>query len=99
MKVDQIVPLYDKILVRRIVVEEKSVGGIVIPDTAKEKPLQGEVLAAGKGSLAENGTLTPMAVSVGERVLFAKWSGTEITIGGEELLIMKESDVLAVVKG
>ena len=99
MKVDQIKPLYDKVLVRRIVVEEKSAGGIVIPDTAKEKPLQGEILAAGEGLLAENGSITPMAVNVGDKVLFAKWSGTEITIGGEELLIMKESDVLAVVKG
>lgn len=99
MNVDQVVPLYDKILVRRINVEEKSAGGIVIPDTAKEKPLQGEVLAVGAGTLSDQGTLTPLAVKAGEKILFAKWSGTEITIGGEELLIMKESDVLAVVRG
>ena len=99
MQVDKIVPLYDRILVRRIDVEEISAGGIVIPDNAKEKPLQGEILAAGTGTLNDNGALTPLAVKVGDRVLFAKWSGTEVTVGGEELLIMKESDVLAIVKG
>lgn len=99
MQVDKIVPLYDRILVRRIEVEEVSAGGIVIPDNAKEKPLQGEILAAGTGTLNDKGTLTPLAVKAGDRVLFAKWSGTEVTVGGEELLIMKESDVLAIVKG
>lgn len=98
MQVDKIVPLYDRILVRRIDVEAVSAGGIVIPDSAKEKPLQGEILAVGTGTLSDNGTLTPLAVKAGDKVLFAKWSGTEVTVGSEELLIMKESDVLAIVK-
>ncbi|MCY4414528.1 MAG: co-chaperone GroES [Alphaproteobacteria bacterium] len=98
MNVKEIIPLYDKILVRRITTEEKSAGGILIPDTAKEKPLQGEVLSVGPGSVNEQGDQTPLCVKAGDIVLFAKWSGTEITVNAEELLVMKESDVLAIIK-
>jgi len=98
MDLKQVVPLYDKILVRRLIVEEKSAGGIVIPDSAKEKPLQGEVLSVGNGTLSDQGTITPLTVKSGDKILFAKWSGTEVTIEGEELLVMKESDVLAIIK-
>ncbi|MCK1492218.1 co-chaperone GroES [Bradyrhizobium sp. 180] len=91
-------PLHDRVLVRRIDAEEKTAGGIIIPDTAKEKPQQGEIIAAGPGARNEQGQLVPLDVKVGDRVLFGKWSGTEIKIDGEELLIMKESDLLGVVE-
>jgi chaperonin GroES len=89
-------PLHDRVLVRRIDAEEKTAGGIIIPDTAKEKPQQGEIIAAGPGARNEQGQLVPLDVKVGDRVLFGKWSGTEVKIDGEELLIMKESDLLGV---
>jgi chaperonin GroES len=89
-------PLHDRVLVRRIDAEEKSAGGIIIPDTAKEKPQQGEVVAAGPGARDENGRLTPLDVKTGDIVLFGKWSGTEVKIDGAELLIMKESDILGI---
>ncbi|MBR1172705.1 co-chaperone GroES [Bradyrhizobium sp. KB893862 SZCCT0404] len=91
-------PLHDRVLVRRIDAEEKTSGGIIIPDTAKEKPQQGEVIAIGPGGRNEQGQLVPLDVKPGDRVLFAKWSGTEVKIDGEELLIMKESDLLGVVE-
>jgi chaperonin GroES len=89
-------PLHDRVLVRRIDAEEKTAGGIIIPDTAKEKPQQGEIIAAGPGARNEQGQLVPLDVKVGDRVLFGKWSGTEVKIDGEELLIMKESDIMGV---
>lgn len=92
-------PLHDRILVRRIEENQKTVGGIIIPDTAKEKPMQGEVLAVGPGSRDETGKLVPLDVKVGDRILFGKWSGTEVKIDGEEVLIMKESDVLGILEG
>ncbi|WLB23918.1 co-chaperone GroES [Bradyrhizobium japonicum] len=91
-------PLHDRVLVRRINAEEKTAGGIIIPDSAKEKPQQGEVIAIGPGGRNEHGQLVPLDVKPGDRVLFAKWSGTEVKIDGEELLIMKESDLLVVVE-
>ncbi len=91
-------PLHDRVLVRRIEEDEKTAGGIIIPDTAKEKPMQGEVLAVGDGIRNENGSITPLDVKVGDRVLFGKWSGTEVKIEGEELLIMKESDIMGVIE-
>jgi chaperonin GroES len=91
-------PLQDRVLVRRIEEEEKSRGGIIIPDTAREKPMEGEVLAAGPGARGEDGKLHPLDVKVGDRVLFGKWSGTEIKIGGEDLVVMKESDIMGVVE-
>lgn len=91
-------PLHDRILVRRIEVDEKTAGGIIIPDTAKEKPQEGEVIAAGPGARDDSGQLQPLDVKVGDRILFGKWSGTEIKLDGEDLLIMKESDVLGVVE-
>ncbi|MGH7047764.1 MAG: co-chaperone GroES [Stellaceae bacterium] len=91
-------PLQDRVLVRRIGEEEKSRGGIIIPDTAKEKPMEGEVLAAGPGARGEDGKLHPLDVKIGDRVLFGKWSGTEIKIDGEDLVIMKESDIMGVVE-
>ena len=91
-------PLHDRVLVRRIDAEEKGAGGIIIPDTAREKPQEGEVIAAGPGGRNEQGQLIPIDVSAGDRVLFAKWSGTEVKIDGEEYLIMKESDLLGVVE-
>eukprot|EP01037_Dinobryon_pediforme_P001578 gene1578-1605_t len=90
-------PLHDRVLVRRVEAEEKTAGGIIIPDSAKEKPAEGEVVAIGSGARAENGTITPMDVKVGDRVLFGKWSGTEVKVAGEDLLIMKESDILGIV--
>ena len=90
-------PLQDRVLVRRIEQEEKSTGGIIIPDTAKEKPMEGEVIAAGPGSRGDDGKLNPLDVKVGDRVLFGKWSGTEIKIDGEDLVVMKESDIMGVV--
>ena len=91
-------PLHDRVVVRRIEAEEKTSGGIIIPDTAKEKPQQGEIIAVGPGGRKEQGQLTPLDVKPGDRVLFGKWSGTEVKIDGEELLIMKESDLLGVVE-
>jgi chaperonin GroES len=91
-------PLHDRILVRRIEAEEKTAGGIIIPDTAKEKPQEGEVVAVGPGGRADNGQLQPLDVKVGDRILFGKWSGTEIKLDGEDLLIMKESDVMGVIE-
>jgi chaperonin GroES len=90
-------PLQDRVLVRRIEEEEKTKGGIIIPDTAKEKPMEGEVLAAGPGIRGEDGKLHPLDVKIGDRVLFGKWSGTEIKIDGEDLVVMKESDIMGVV--
>ena len=89
-------PLHDRVVVRRIEAEEKSVGGIIIPDTAKEKPSQGEVIAVGPGGRDESGKLIPIDVKAGDRVLFGKWSGTEVKIDGGEFLIMKESDIMGV---
>src|SRR6187200_3248421 len=92
-------PLHDRVVVRRIEAEEKTKGGIIIPDTAKEKPQEGEIIAAGPGARDESGKLVPLDVKAGDRVLFGKWSGTEVKIDGEDLLIMKESDVMGVVEG
>ena len=92
-------PLHDRVLVRRIDEEARTSGGIIIPDTAKEKPQQGEIVAAGPGSRGDNDKLIALDVKVGDRVLFGKWSGTEVKIGGEELLIMKEADILGVLEG
>jgi len=89
-------PLHDRVVVKRIDAEEKTAGGIIIPDTAKEKPSQGEVIAVGPGARDESGKLVPLDVQVGDRVLFGKWSGTEVKIDGQELLIMKESDIMGV---
>ncbi|MFN7173304.1 MAG: co-chaperone GroES [Thermaurantiacus tibetensis] len=90
-------PLHDRVLVRRIEAEEKTAGGIIIPDTAKEKPQEGEVLAVGAGARDEDGERIPMDVKVGDRILFGKWSGTEVKINGEDLVIMKESDILGII--
>ena len=90
-------PLHDRVLVRRIEAEAKTAGGIIIPDTAKEKPQEGEIVSVGSGSKAEDGKVTPLDVKVGDRVLFGKWSGTEVKVDGEDLLIMKESDILGVI--
>ena len=91
-------PLQDLVVIRRVAAEEKTVGGIFIPDTAQEKPVEGEVIAAGPGARSEDGKIHPLDVEVGDRVLFAKWSGTEIKLDGEELIIIKESDLLGVVE-
>ncbi|GGB52668.1 co-chaperonin GroES [Roseibium aquae] len=90
-------PLHDRIVVRRVESEEKTAGGIIIPDTAKEKPQEGEVIAVGNGARKDSGELIPLDVKAGDRVLFGKWSGTEVKIDGEDLLIMKESDVMGVI--
>ena len=90
-------PLHDRVLVRRIEADEKTAGGIIIPDTAKEKPQEGEIVAAGSGAKAEDGTVTPLDVKTGDKILFGKWSGTEVKLNGEDLLIMKESDILGIV--
>ena len=92
-------PLHDRIVVKRVDAEEKTKGGIIIPDTAKEKPQEGEVIAVGPGARDESGKLMPLDVKVGDRILFGKWSGTDIKLDGEELLIMKESDVMGVDRG
>jgi len=92
-------PLHDRVVVRRVKSEEKSAGGIIIPDTAQEKPQEGEVIAAGPGARDEAGKLVPLDVKVGDRILFGKWSGTEVKLDGEELLIMKESDIMGIVEG
>ncbi|MFC5420764.1 MAG: co-chaperone GroES [Stutzerimonas stutzeri] len=91
-------PLHDRVVVKRIDAEEKTKGGIIIPDTAKEKPQEGEVVAVGAGARDETGKLVPLDVKVGDRVLFGKWSGTEVKIDGQDLLIMKESDIMGVVE-
>ncbi|QFU16741.1 co-chaperone GroES [Microvirga thermotolerans] len=91
-------PLHDRVLVKRIDAEEKTAGGIIIPDTAKEKPQQGEVIAVGPGARDESGKVVPLDVKVGDRVLFGKWSGTEVKIDGEDLLIMKESDIMGILE-
>jgi chaperonin GroES len=91
-------PLHDRVVVRRLDAEEKTAGGIIIPDTAKEKPQQGEVIAVGPGARDENGKVQPLDVRAGDRVLFGKWSGTEVRIDGEDLLIMKESDIMGVLE-
>jgi chaperonin GroES len=92
-------PLHDRVVIRRIEGEETTKGGIIIPDTAKEKPQEGEVIAVGPGGRDESGKLVPLDIKAGDRVLFGKWSGTEVKIDGEELLIMKESDVMGVIEG
>jgi chaperonin GroES len=92
-------PLHDRVLIRRIEAEERTPGGIIIPDTAKEKPVEGEVLAVGAGARDETGRVMPLDVKAGDRVLFGKWSGTEVIIDGEERVIMKESDILGIIEG
>ena len=92
-------PLHDRVVVRRLDAEEKTTGGIIIPDTAKEKPMEGEVIAVGPGARNEQGQLVALDVREGDRILFGKWSGTEVKIDGEELLIMKESDIMGIVEG
>ena len=91
-------PLHDRVLVRRLDDDEMTAGGIIIPDTAKEKPMEGEIIAAGSGAKNEKGEVTPLDVKAGDRILFGKWSGTEVKIDGEELIIMKESDVLGIIE-
>ncbi len=90
-------PLHDRVLVRRVAAEEKTAGGIIIPDTAQEKPQEGEVIAVGAGSRSEEGKVTPLDVKAGDKILFGKWSGTEVILDGKDLIIMKESDILGVV--
>jgi chaperonin GroES len=92
-------PLHDRIVVKRINAEEKTAGGIIIPDTAKEKPMEGEVVAVGPGARNEQGAIVALDVKAGDRVLFGKWSGTEVKLDGEELLIMKESDIMGIIEG
>jgi len=92
-------PLHDRVVIRRLEAEEKSKGGIIIPDTVKEKPQEGEVVAIGPGARDERGTLVPTELKAGDRVLFGKWSGTEVKIDGQDLLIMKESDIMGVLEG
>jgi chaperonin GroES len=90
-------PLHDRVLIKRVEEEERTKGGIIIPDTAKEKPMEGEVVAAGPGARGEDGKIQPMDVRAGDRVLFGKWSGTEVKLDGEEMIIMKESDIMGVI--
>ena len=92
-------PLHDRVVVRRLEEEQKTAGGIIIPDTAKEKPMQGEILAVGPGARNDKGEIAPLDVKAGDRVLFGKWSGTEVKSDGEELLIMKESDIMGIIEG
>jgi chaperonin GroES len=92
-------PLHDRVVVRRVEEDTKTSGGIIIPDTAKEKPMQGEIVAVGPGARDEQGKVVPLDVKAGDRVLFGKWSGTEVKIDGQDLLIMKESDILGVIEG
>ena len=92
-------PLHDRVVVRRLEAEEKTAGGIIIPDTAKEKPMEGEIVAAGPGARDEAGKLVPLDVKAGDRILFGKWSGTEVKLDGEDLLIMKESDIMGIIEG
>ena len=91
-------PLHDRVMVRRVEEDERSSGGIIIPDTAKEKPMQGKVVAAGDGARDDNGKVMPLDVKKGDTILFGKWSGTEVTVEGEELLIMKESDIMGIIE-
>jgi len=90
-------PLHDRVVVRRLESEEKTAGGIIIPDTAKEKPMEGEIIAVGSGARDDNGKLVPLDVKAGDKVLFGKWSGTEVKLNGQDLLIMKESDIMGVI--
>ena len=92
-------PLHDRVVVRRLEAEEKTSGGIIIPDTAKEKPMEGEVVAVGPGARDEAGKLVPLDVKDGDRILFGKWSGTEVKLDGEELVIMKETDIMGIIEG
>ena len=92
-------PLHDRVVIRRLDAEEKSAGGIIIPDTAREKPMEGEVVAAGPGARDEQGHVVALEVKAGDRILFGKWSGTEVKLDGEELLIMKESDIMGIIEG
>src|SRR5271154_1880807 len=92
-------PLQDRVVIRRIEQDEKTAGGIIIPDTAKEKPMEGEVVSVGPGARSEDGKILPLDVKVGDRVLFGKWSGTEIKLDGEDLMIMKESDLMGIIEG
>ena len=92
-------PLHDRVVVRRIDAKEKSAGGIIIPDTVKEKPMEGEIVATGPGARNEQGTIVALGVKAGDRVLFGKWSGTEVKLDGEDLLIMKESDLMGIIEG
>ena len=92
-------PLHDRVVVRRLEAEEKTSGGIIIPDTAKEKPMEGEIIAAGPGARDESGKLVPLDVKAGDKILFGKWSGTEVKLDGEDLLIMKESDIMGIIEG
>jgi chaperonin GroES len=92
-------PLHDRVVIRRLTAEEKTAGGILIPDTAKEKPMEGEVVAVGPGARNEQGEVVALEVKAGDRILFGKWSGTEVKLDGEELLIMKESDILGIIEG
>jgi chaperonin GroES len=92
-------PLHDRVVIRRLNAEQKSTGGIIIPDTAQEKPMEGEVVAAGPGARNEQGQIVALEVKAGDRILFGKWSGTEVKLDGEELLIMKESDIMGIVEG
>ena len=91
-------PLHDRVLIRRVEAEEKTLGGIIIPDTAKEKPMEGEVVAVGSGARGEDGKIQPLDVKSGDRVLFGKWSGTEVKLDGEDLIIMKESDIMSIIE-
>ncbi|MBL4720210.1 MAG: co-chaperone GroES [Alphaproteobacteria bacterium] len=91
-------PLHDRVLLRRVEEDAKSAGGIIIPDTAKEKPSEGEIVAVGSGARNENGDITPLDVKKGDRILFGKWSGTEVKLDGEDLLIMKESDIMGIIE-
>ena len=91
-------PLHDRVLVRRVEEDTKTAGGIIIPDTAQEKPMEGEIISAGSGAKSEDGTVTPLDVKKGDRVLFGKWSGTEVKVNGEDLLIMKESDIMGIIE-
>ncbi|MAF95108.1 MAG: co-chaperone GroES [Rhodospirillaceae bacterium] len=90
-------PLHDRVLVERVEQDEKTAGGIIIPDTAQEKPMEGKVIAVGSGARGEDGKITPLDVKAGDKVLFGKWSGTEVTIDGKELIIMKESDIMGII--
>ena len=92
-------PLHDRVVVRRMEEERTSAGGIVIPDSATEKPAQGEILAVGKGKIADSGNVTPLDVKVGDKVLFGKYAGTEVKVGGEEVLVMREEDIMGVIEG
>ena len=91
-------PLHDRVLVRRLEEEEKTSGGVIIPDTAKEKPMEGEIIAVGSGARSEDGKITPLDVKTGDKILFGKWSGTEVKLDSEELLIMKESDIMGILE-